>query len=315
MTRAEITHQPTRQVPWHGIGSGVSKTDTTSEMLRKAGLNWEVEMVPVYARDRKDPIRGKFAVRRAIDKHVYDVVGSRWKPVQNHEIVGFFREWAAAGKATIEHVGHMHSGKRIWALARLGADMKLPGDDRVNGYGFLVGSHEAGRATQFLTTTIRVTCSNMLPALLHGRLADRVQSRIRWTHAREFDRELAAKEIGEARERIVAFEKSVRTLTKLNLSREDAIRILTPIVQPQAKPADLIKDEMLMTPTMRNILWANTRAPGAVPGTGWGLMNAVTYAADHMGETDSPDGRFFATTLGHQASRKTQVLTKLLELA
>lgn len=298
-------------VPWHGLGVNVPETITPAEMLVAAGLDWQVERIPVTCFDSPDHIPGKLAIRRATDKTVYGIVSDRWKPVQNIEILSFFKNWTEAGEATIETAGSLRNGRQVWALANLKTGFVLPGGDAVRGYVLMVGSHEAGRATLIQTTTVRVVCANTLRLALQGK----AQAELRWSHISDFNPEVAQQTLGLQRESISEFERNARLLQSLNLSREDAVRILAPVYQPQEEADDIVKSEALWTPTMRCILWANEKAPGAVPGTAWGLLNAGTYFADHMSGTANLDNRFFAAQMGAQATRKDHLYKSLLELA
>jgi phage/plasmid-like protein (TIGR03299 family) len=274
--------------------------------------DWEVERVPVFTGDdHKEPVPNHLAVRRATDKLVYDIVSPRWKPVQNREILSFFRNWTEAGDATIETAGSLRQGRQVWALANLKTGWKLNGSDEVRGYVLLVGSHESGKATILRTTSVRVVCANTLAASMW----EKAKSEVRWTHATDFDPDAARERLAISRDAITAMERAARTLQKLKLDLDKKIEILQPIFQPQKEASELIADQMHLSPTIRNILQADQKAPGAVPGSGWGLINGVTYALDHMTETKTPDGRFYAAQIGHQAKRKQQVLESLLELA
>lgn len=298
------------QVPWHGLGVNVDPRISTDDMLVQAGLNWEVETVPVYTSDDPEPIQGQFAVRRATDRKVYDVVYKRWRPVQNKEILSFFREWVDAGDATLETAGSLRGGRQVWALANLKTGFKLPGGDAVKGYVLMVGSHESGKATLIRTTAIRVVCANtMAMALRSG-----TQAEVRWSHVSAFDPNVAKERLGVSREEISAFEKAARTLQKLKIDQKIAIDVLAPVFQPQVDRADLDIEENWV-PTIQQIMWAEKKAVGAMPGSAWGLMNGVTYALDHMAKTQTPDGRFYASQLGHNAARKQEVFKSLLELA
>lgn len=297
------------QVPWHGLGVNVPSDISTDEMLVKAGLNWEVERVPVYTADQPDAIPGQWAVRRATDRRVFDVVSDRWNPVQNKEILSFFREWVSAGDATLETAGSLRGGRQVWALANLKSGFVLPGGDAVKGYVLMVGSHESGKATLIRTTGIRVVCANTMALAL----SSKAKSEVRWSHASAFDPEVAKERLAISREDISAYAKAARTLQKLKIDAEKCIDILQPVFQPQVERSDLIEETW--SPTIKQIMWANQKAPGALPGSAWGLMGGVTYALDHMAKTQTPDGRFFASQLGHNAKRKQEVMTSLLELA
>jgi len=300
------------QVPWHGLGTNVPADISVDDMLVQAGLDWEVERVPIYTGDNRDePVPEHLAIRRATDKLVYDIVSPRWKPVQNREILSFFRNWTEAGDATIETAGSLRQGRQVWALANLGTGWKLNGNDEVKGYVLLVGSHESGKATVLRTTSVRVVCANTLAASLW----EKAKSEVRWTHASDFDPDAARERLAISRDAISAMERAARTLQKLKLDLDKKIEILQPVFQPQMDAADLIADQTHLSPLMKSILWSDSKAPGAVPGSGWGILNGVTHTLDHMTNTRTPDGRFYAAQLGHHASNKQKVLKSLLELA
>lgn len=298
------------QVPWHGLGKQVDPTVTVDEMLEAAGLNWEVERVPIYTGDNKDePIADHVCIRRATDKHVYDIVSPRWKPVQNRDILNFFREWTKAGDATLETAGSLRNGKQVWALANLKTGFVLPGGDAVKGNILLVGSHESGKATIAKPTAIRVVCANTMAMALAG---GRAAGEVRINHLNEFDPEDAKLQMGLSRQTISDFEKAARTLQKIKLDLEKVTDTLVPIFQPNIDDDNL--DERKFGKTLENIFWAIEKAPGATGMNGWGVLNGVTYALDHMARA-TPDGRFYAAQLGHHAANKNKAMQALLELA
>lgn len=298
------------ETPWHGLGTRVDSLITVDDMLEAAGLNWEVERVPIYTGDNRDEaIPEHVCIRRATDKHVYDIVSPRWKPVQNREILNFFRQWTEAGDATLETAGSLRNGKQVWALANLKNGFVLPGGDAVKGYVLLVGSHESGKATIAKPTGVRVVCANTMAMALSSKSAGEV----RINHLNEFNIEDVKLQMGLHREAITAFEKAAKTLQKLKLDMETITDTLVPIFQPGIDEDKLDAEEF--GPTLTNILWAMEKAPGAVGKTGWGVFNGVTYALDHMAKTKTPDGRFYAAQLGHQAANKQKTLEALLELA
>lgn len=305
-------------VPWHNLGVEVDPKIGVDDMLVKAGLNWEVERIAIRTADGDEAIPEHVAIRRATDKKVYDIVSPRWKPVQNREILNFFREWTEAGDATLETAGSLREGRQVWALANLKSGFVLPGGDAVKGYVLLVGSHESGKATIAKPTAIRVVCANTLAMALSGS-----QSKKSWgagevhiSHLNEFNADLAKEQMGLSRETISDFEKAARTLQKLKLNTEKMVEVLAPIfLSKNVFENEDIYDEANWGPTFKNIMWATEKAPGATGKTGWGVLNGVTYALDHMAKTKTPDGRFYAAQLGHQAANKNKTMEALLELA
>jgi hypothetical protein len=62
------------------------------------------------------------------------------------------------------------------------------------------------------------------------------------------------------------------------------------------------------------VLDAYLNAPGADPGNAWGLLNGVTYWADHLASRTT-DKRLTNSWFGKTATLKQKVMSDLLELA
>src|SRR3990167_3227165 len=77
------------QSPWHGLGTYVGDAPIASEeAIVKAGLDWQVDLRPVYAAvgDGQSALCGNNkAVVRATDNSVLGIVGNRYTPLQNKE--------------------------------------------------------------------------------------------------------------------------------------------------------------------------------------------------------------------------------------
>lgn len=307
----------TGQTPWHGLGSKVAQKMTVDQMLKAAGLNWEVELMPLFFQNGEMcEVGSEFrALVRKTDKYLLDIVGSRYIPAQNKDVFEFFREFVEEGKADMDTAGSLQKGRYVWALASLNAGFKLRGNDEVKGYLLASSPHQQGKSLIFKFTSVRVVCNNTLTLALRSS-----GSEFRMNHRNVFDVDMVnnAKEaLGIAREQLGEFEKNARLLQKLNLSREEAIKILAPIFQPvdgDEDYKDLSTGKAELNVRMKAILDANENAPGAQPNNGWGLLNAVTYYADHVASR-SADKRLFNAWLGKTAMQKEKVLDRLLVLA
>jgi hypothetical protein len=62
------------------------------------------------------------------------------------------------------------------------------------------------------------------------------------------------------------------------------------------------------------VLDAYLNAPGADPGNAWGLLNGVTYWADHLASR-TQDKRLTNSWFGKTGTLKQKVMSDLLELA
>lgn len=312
MTAAVETMAYTNEVPWHGLGVRLKEAATPAAMLKHAGLDWRVDRVPLYAGDSKKQVEGFAALQRSSDGKTLDVVGSRYKPVQNEDVFTFFKEFTEAGKATMETAGSLRGGRYIWALANLSASFTLTGGDRVNGYLLVASPHMQGKTLIIKFTTVRVVCQNTLSLALGSG-----GSTWRMNHTRSFDNvtQAEAKEaLGIARDQMGEFEMTAKTLKKMKLDRKKIIEVLAVTFQPGVEVKDLLKDSDLLNRKMEVLLDVYEKAPGADVGTGWGALNAVTYYADHVASR-TPDKRLTNAWLGKTANQKEAVLEALLELA
>ena len=79
------------EVPWHGLGTKVSDDLSPNQIMVKAGLDWQVNKVPTYARVGEiEVLTGQEALVRSSDNKVLTQVGKNWHPVQNEESFEFF---------------------------------------------------------------------------------------------------------------------------------------------------------------------------------------------------------------------------------
>lgn len=310
----------TNEVPWHGLGTYIEKAPTVEKMLKLAKLDWEVERRDIFhlthnGQDEVTKVDDFAALVRSSDNKVLDVVGSRYIPAQNKDVFAFFKEFVEAGSATLETAGSLKGGRYVWGLADLKTSFKLRGNDQVKGYLLVASPHEQGKSLVIKFTSVRVVCNNTLTLALGS---GGTESSFRMTHRTKFDEtmiERAKETLGIAREQLGEFERNAKTLQKLKLTREDAIRILAPVYQPGMEIKDLISDfDKWAAPKLKAVIDANDKAPGAQPDNGWGVINAVTYFSDHIASR-SADARLTNAWMGRTARQKERVLNDLLNMA
>ena len=164
---------------WEGMagtdGLGVSLEPGTSVLaaMQAAKLDWMVRTMPLRTENprREEPgqapwleVPGHSALVRSTDSSVFDVVGSRFQPVQNGDILRMFYQFCEATGSTIETVGALDGGRDVWSLARMpdGGQFELPGGDESLAYLLLHNPHRLGRSIRVQFTSVRVVCWNTL---------------------------------------------------------------------------------------------------------------------------------------------------------
>jgi phage/plasmid-like protein (TIGR03299 family) len=304
-------HDYDNAAPWDGIGADIKPNATTKQLLRAAGLDWTITKRPLAAiGDDGDytPLTSHFALERSDNGAHLDVVGSRYIPANNEPLFDFLKDFCDEGKAKISQAGSLRDGRVVWALADLGVDFTLPGRDRVGGYLFVGIPHMRGRSVVARVTTVRDVCHNTMAVTMrsgkHG-----LGNTFRMNHRNTFDEaqiDYAKETLGLARDNIVEFAKTAQKLHKMKVTPAKAKHVLTSIFQPDWDG----KDDGLSS-RVQQLLDINERAPGAQPGTAWGVLNAVTYYADHVASR-SADKRLSNAWLGRTAKQKQATLDLLL---
>lgn len=306
------------EVPWHGLGNRVDTTVSVDEMLVAAGLDWSVKLHPTFAHVDGQPVRvpNKSALIRSTDNKVLTTASDKWQPVQNRDVLEFFREYAEAGGCTLETAGSLRGGKMVWGLANLKRGFTTGnGRDAVKGYILFSSPHEAGKAASVRTTGVRVVCANTMRLAMAGN-SEALYSQ---SHLKAFDFGKAKEVVGIAHEALGQAERNAKTLEGLNLSEFDTVRVLARHFQPDMAEKDediqtLINNVQKRTQSLHQVLLSNEQAPGAIPGNGWGVLNAVTFWADHVSGS-SRDGRLSSAWFGANEKVKVAVERDLLAMA
>jgi phage/plasmid-like protein (TIGR03299 family) len=310
------------EVPWHGLGNKVEGSVTVDDMLVAAGLNWNVNQHECWAEINGQKIAvGRKALVRDTDGKVLSVTGENWKPFQNKDALGFFREYTEAGGATLETAGSLKGGKVVWGLARVATGFTINGNDHVKGYILLVSPHEVGQAITVRTTSVRVVCANTL-AMAGG--VKGANAEYRQSHVKNFDTAAAKATVELVKNQIADMKLEAEALSQLKMSEFDTVRFLARFFQPMTKEEIAVGNEDARTQMLidkpevvntdlQGVLWATKKAPGSTAGNGWGVLNGVTYWADHM-VGRSPDARLYNSWLGDKGRQKVAVKQALMEM-
>jgi phage/plasmid-like protein (TIGR03299 family) len=156
--------------PWHGLGNKLPPNQPIETWQRHAGMDFEInKSVVLFNADNGDNKLLNFrnymdasVLYRSDNLEPLSVVSKRYKVVQPKEILEFYRDLVSAGGFELETAGVLKGGKKLWALAKTGQEVLLPGLDKVNAYLLLATSCDGSLATTAQFCSIRVVCSNTL---------------------------------------------------------------------------------------------------------------------------------------------------------
>ena len=96
-----------REAAWHGLGTVLQNAPNTREAIRLAGLDWQVNLQPVFARvdgshdiaceDSRAMVRSIHLPNGDVRDDVLGIVGDRYTPLQNTEAFAWFDPLVADG--------------------------------------------------------------------------------------------------------------------------------------------------------------------------------------------------------------------------
>ena len=314
------------------------ETLTNEQILQAEELDWRIQRRALAMRDSAgtetltEPLQGYRAIVRADTDEVFQIATPRYEPLQNMDVVGFFRSYCDAAGVELAQVGSLDGGRKVYAQARLPlADADLSGD-RAKSYLTMATSHDGSIATTAHPAATWIVCMNTLrAAVAEGRGQ---QYRFTMKHTREFTPAVAdeARQLmDKATEQLIAHHERVARFTRVNLSDDERVQFVArvlggesalDIITQEATPLtgsllDAITDghtakgETETTRTGKRILEAIVSSPGSDllsrNGTLWGAINGVTYFADHLRGKDQ-SRRADSAMFGAGAALKAQAL-------
>lgn len=289
-------------LPWHGFGNGVEGAMTAEQAITKSGLDWLVELVPLYVLidDKPVLVPDRYGVQRSTDGKVLGIVAKDYKTIQNVQAFDFFDTLVDNGDAKYQTAGALAGGKRVWLTAHVGEDIMVAGQDPHRMYLLLVTSHDGSKSLTAATTMIRVVCSNTETMALKA-------AKTSWTMTHRS--ELEGK-VSEAREALKlsfkyrdAFEKEVEKLLSIEVTVDQFRKVMDDVLpaQPRSKPKNL--------DTLTTLFQESpTIVDAGLGGNAWGAFNATTEWLTHHREVRSREARFtnLTTAWGHTIRNKTR---------
>jgi phage/plasmid-like protein (TIGR03299 family) len=301
--------------PWHGLGKRVPADVSPEQMLDAAGLNWEVEKVPMFYNTEGGPVLTKSrALIRSTDKKLLTVINDSWNPVQNREAFEFFNDFVSAGDMEMHTAGSLRDGRMVWAMAQIKESFELFGGDRVEGYLLFSNPHEFGRSIDIRFTPVRVVCNNTLTMALDAQ----AKHAVKINHRAKFDGDSVKETLGIAKDRLTRYKEQAQFLGQKKYQKESIIEYFNRVFPSMTKD-EFKKQEITKAPISRQAEEAMAvlhTQPGArfAEGSWWQAFNTVTYMADHkLGR--SQDSRLTSSWYGLNRTKKEKALELALEYA
>jgi len=349
-TVTSIFKNPSIAEPWEGLGETIQPTMSLEEMVHKAGLNWKVVAQKIYSRSVVAPfpveeMTDYRRICRDTDNRTYQIASDGYSPLQNSNLVGFFKEYLESAGMTIDTLGALDEGARVWALAKINGGFELPGKDKVNTRLLVANSHDGSLMFTTKFCSIRVVCANTFAMALRE-----AGKTFKAKHSRRDQEKMiqdAKEALGLAKEEIQKYQQKAELLSQVHIDPkgQEILRYISALVDPQlldkviasttpmgnGSILDNIVAHTVNKPTLltesdfnragKGILDAIISSPGSdlasSKETLWGVFNGVTYWADHVrGDArTTQDSRLNNSWFGQISTVKERALDLAVDLA
>jgi phage/plasmid-like protein (TIGR03299 family) len=280
-----------KKVPWHRLGTVTDGALTAAEAIKAARMDWEVRLVPTYARD---DVTGAWILDEA-NRHVVrdnpdpgditlpillGVVGRTYRPIQNVEAFTFLDTLVDEAGAYYETAGVLQNGQRIFVTMKMPDGIRLTCDgveDLTEVYLLCTTSHDGSFSFTVAIVPLRVVCMNTLRIAL-------AKARSLWAvkHTQG-----AAGKIAEARQALGLtftymgeWEALANQMASKVISDPDWQSVLDAMwpTDSDSKRANTINGDRQ---DQVKSIYANSPSMLGWKGTQWGALNAITEWLDH----------------------------------
>ena len=273
--------------PWHGLGTVIDGLATAQEALKFAGLDWTVEMVPLYQHfgGKELIIPNRFSNTRSSDGKSLGIVSDDYEVYNNADAFAFLNKITDTTnkEAVFTTAGSLFGGCRTFMVLKLTSAFTVLGDDAHDLYLMATNSHDGNQAFTVSVVAIRAVCDNTVTLALK-------QAITKWTlkHRVPLEGQAAvAREILELGYNYEdAFQKEVEELAKIKVSTDQMFEIADALVPAGKRQHDISVEEVMA-------IWKNEPTV-ELAGSGknaWGAFNALTFWTDHK-EYKTPESRF-----------------------
>lgn len=305
--------------PWHGLGNQLPANQPIEVWQQAAGMNWEIKQTDVLfnaaaengsmlnLRSNKDAT----VLYRSDTMEALSVVSKRYKIVQPHDVLGFYRDLVSVSGFELETAGVLKGGKKLWALARTGDEMMLSGMDKVKGYLLLATSCDGSLATTAQFTSIRVVCNNTLQMAVGDNLGA-----VRVPHSTTFDPVAVKQSLGLGVTAWDEFSRSIKAMSNRPVNKFEVMSYLVNVLgDPEVPLQDQPNQKAIQT--VYN-LYAGAGKGSQMPSaanTAWGLVNGISEFVDTHRRARNQDFRLDSAWFGVGAQIKQRGFEAALALA
>lgn len=291
-----------RQPAWHGLGTVLEEAPASWDDARKAsGLDWDPIQQPVYAKrlqmnaDTNEPEEIYVPAdgwNEIVRSDTYDRLAISMDSlalITNTDMGHIADAILAEDKYTINTMGSLAGGQRVWALFELGDPIEINGDpSATRRYMALMNSHDGHGSCRAIATNVRIVCQNTWHAAeVHAEADEAVYT---FRHTKNWKSRVdqiaaeARQAIAGAQRQIELYRETAEHMILAKVTKAQERKFLTDFIYPSANDHELSKIAATNVRVAREKLtevYKSVTCEG-IRGTAYGLMQAGGEYADHI---------------------------------
>lgn len=281
-----------RTLPWFSIATEVvDDVQTSEDALRLAGLDWNVELRPLYFRYREDgkdkqQRSTRWATVRTDTWQELGIVGKRYEKFDNRDAFKFLDELVDSGAAKYQSAGSLGHGSKVFVVMRVPQKQMIM-DDEHESYILFITSHDGSMAVTATTTTVRLACTNMFRGVVASETPVFRASHLTKSLEREVMVAAAQASLGLSKRSIEKFEIIAEGAAEIKVDSDDEFERIMRLAFPWEN-----KNRDKEVAGVRDLWHGSPYVPETHRYTGWGLLNATTEYMSHYRSWRSGESRF-----------------------
>jgi phage/plasmid-like protein (TIGR03299 family) len=285
--------------PWHGLGTVIDGLATAEEALHHAGLDWKVNLVPIYQEypvkwdengkvlEREvQKIPDRFSAMRDIDHKSLGVVSKGYHVYDNVDAFTFLNNLTdtGSGDAVFSTAGALFGGKSVFMTMKIGDRFTVGDQDAHDLYLMATNSHDAKQSFTVSITPIRAVCNNTVTLGLAA-------AKTKWSLRHKVSLEGRVQDARDILKMSLAYEdafsQAVQEMIDIQVTKQKFYEIIDETLPESPLQHDKDLDAIMN-------IWENEptcQMGGGDKANGWRAFNAVTFWTDHK-DYRTPESRF-----------------------
>lgn len=299
-----------RRLPWEGIAAGRAGGDellTSQEMLQRAGLDWDVDIRPLWRKMSDGTFlqhpRAK-EVYRTDNEDTLGTVRGHYHPFPNREAFAFGDALVESGDGHWAEAGMQLEGARVFMTMKIGGGFQVLGEDAYDMYVFIRTGHDGYVSISASVVPFRVDCLNQNQLVLSRR---RTSWTIQHTSSVKARVAEARRSLAITREYQDEFTRVAEQLVMIRLSQRKAEELISNVI-----PEKRSRRTQMIAEIMQQYRTSPTVEP--YRDTAYGLLNGLTEYMDHFRRQRSPNARFESTMWGEAARARNALAVMMSEM-